>query len=137
METNRNVKKKTVVKTGGTKKTIFKDDLSNISTGSSFQDYSGGSLVEGHKENNIIIVNDASIHLSPFLPFIHRDFHFALNDIPPNRIDDLQYIHFHIFAVWFLSKLDIPIPHNLPLLFLHFKNFPFFSSLFHIRNNIS
>ena len=70
-------------------------------------------------------------------PHISKDFQYALLDIPNHAIHDLGYIHFHLFTVWFFSKFNIPIPNDLHAIYIsHFSLFPFFSALFHIRNNI-
>jgi hypothetical protein len=71
-------------------------------------------------------------------PHISKDFHYALLDIPNHAIHDFGYIHFHLFTVWFFSKFNIPIPNDLHAIYIsHFSLFPFFSSLFHIQNNLS
>ena len=73
----------------------------------------------------------------PIAPHISKDFHYALLDIPNHAIHDLGYIHFHLFTVWFFSKFNIPIPNDLHAIYIsHFSLFPFFSALFHIRNNL-
>ena len=72
----------------------------------------------------------------PIAPHISKDFHYALLHIPNHAIHDLGYIHFHLFTVWFFSKFNIPIPNDLHAIYIsHFSLFPFFSALFHIRNN--
>ena len=70
-------------------------------------------------------------------PHISKDFQYALLDIPNHAIHDFGYIHFHLFTVWFFSKFNIPIPNDLHAIYIsHFSLFPFFSALFHIRNNL-
>jgi hypothetical protein len=70
--------------------------------------------------------------------FISKEYHSLLDDIPIHRVNDIGYIHFHIFSVWFLSNMNIPVPFDIDLIYdLHFKHFPFYSSLFHIHNNLS
>ena len=72
----------------------------------------------------------------PIAPHISKDFHYALLDIPNHAIHDIGYIHFHLFTVWFFSKFNIPIPNDLHAIYIsHFSLFPFFSTLFHIRNH--
>jgi hypothetical protein len=72
-----------------------------------------------------------------FEPFISHHYHHHLHNIPPHLANDLEYMHFHIFSIWFLSKININVPHDLEAQFKNVHNFPFFSTLFHIRNNIA
>ena len=61
-----------------------------------------------------------------------------MDGIPVDRMNDVGYIHYHIFSVWFLSKMNIPVPNDMDIIYeSHFKQFPFYSSVFHIRNNLA
>ena len=72
---------------------------------------------------------DSFIH--KFFPFIPTNFHHLLS-IPDSLLFHSQYIHFHIFAIWFFSHSHIShIPH-LPSFFPYFKHFSFFPFLSHI-----
>jgi hypothetical protein len=72
-----------------------------------------------------------------FEPFITLHYRHHLHNIPTHLANDIEYMHFHIFSIWFLSKININVPHDLEAQFKNFNNFPFFSTLFHIRNNIA
>jgi hypothetical protein len=74
--------------------------------------------------------------LDNYRSYISQEYHTMLDDIPIDRINDTHFIHYHIFSIWFLSKLDINIPINIQDKFQNVQHFPFFSSLFHVRNNI-
>jgi len=95
----------------------------------------GEEYVMGSREGSGERVRGIS-KVQGFYPFIHPDLHVVLDDIPVNRIDDFEYINFHIYTIWFCSKLQVPIPKDMNNRFEAFNNFPFFASLFHIRNNL-
>jgi hypothetical protein len=135
MESNRKVTK-TVVKSGGRKKKsvtkIQKEEVSAPIAGP----------IERGIEDVVENGNTAPEMLGASLTttwkhFISKDSHFALHNIPIHKMNDPHYIHFHIFSVWFLSNMNIPIPNDLELHFSQFLDFPFYSSLFHINNNLS
>ena len=70
--------------------------------------------------------------IQQFLPFIPTHYH-SLLFIPDSLLFHSQYIHFHIFAIWFfsLSKLSF---HQFDLfsIFSSFHHIPFYSFLTHI-----
>jgi hypothetical protein len=89
-----------------------------------------------NKSYTTLSTNYVSI-IEYYRPFISTDFHLSLENIPIDRINDIGYIHFHIFTVWFLSNMNIHIPKDIHKCYdNNFKNFPFFSSLFHIRGGV-
>ena len=65
-----------------------------------------------------------------YIHFIPETHHYLLFSI---LSDDVQFIHFHIFAVWFMSNCNI---HHLDFisLFQRFKHIPFHSFIIHIIN---
>jgi hypothetical protein len=128
---------KSVVKTGGRKKNISKcvnEVIDNLCGEPSVEDSAHGSvkgsLIESGRRLGISKVEG-------FYPFIHPDFHAVLDDIPLNRIDDLEYVHYHIFTIWFCSKMGVSIPKDMNLRFEVFNHFPFFATLFHLQNNLA
>ena len=94
--------------------------------------------IEGVVENRNTAAEMLGASLtSTWKHFISKEYHLALDNIPINKMNDPHYIHFHIFSVWFLSNMNIPIPNDLEQQFnLQFLHFPFYSSLFHIKLNI-
>jgi len=138
MESNRKVTK-TVVKSGGRKKKsvtkIQKEEVSAPIAGPIDRGSDVGR--DGVVENG----NTGPEMLGASLPctwkhFISKDSHFALHNIPIHKMNDPHYIHFHIFSVWFLSNMNIPIPNDLEEFHSQFLHYPFYSSLFHINNNV-
>lgn len=101
----------------------------------------GVSILEGEVDMNGYDMNDirnkrleVDLFIHKFFPFIPTNFHHLLS-IPDSLLFHSQYIHFHIFAIWFFSHSHIShIPH-LPSLFLYFKHFSFFPFLFHILSS--
>jgi len=94
--------------------------------------------IEGVVENGNTAAEMLGASLtSTWKHFISKESHLALDNIPIHKMNDPHYIHFHIFSVWFLSNMNIPIPNDLEQQFnLQFLHFPFYSSLFHIKLNI-
>jgi len=73
-------------------------------------------------------------YIKKFLPFISVECHKLLY-IRDSLLNNKQYIHFHIFAIWFLSHYNVSIQQfDLYEIFLGFKNIPFYSFLHHIMN---
>jgi len=147
MESNRKLTK-TVVKSGGRKKKsvtkIQKEEVSAPIAGPIERGTDGGTDrgTDGGTDGVVENGNTAPEMLGASLPstwkhFISKDSHFALHNIPIHKMNHPHYIHFHIFSVWFLSNMNIPIPNDLELHFSQFLHFPFYSSLFHIHNNLS
>ena len=101
----------------------------------------GVSILEGEVDMNGYDMNDirnkrleVDLFIHKFFPFIPTNFHHLLS-IHDSLLFHSQYIHFHIFAIWFFSHSHIShIPH-LPSLFLYFKHFSFFPFLFHILSS--
>ena len=91
-------------------------------------------------ENEILDhVIDPNIYniLSPYLPFIHSDFHTLLLNFPTQYLHDPQFIHFHIFTIWFFSQFHISPPNNFHHFYKnHFSLFPFVTSTFHIKHTL-
>jgi len=150
MESNRKVTK-TVVKSGGRKKkSITKVPKEEVSAPIAVPIDGGiereiereidggidGGMEVGENGNTPPEMLGASL-TSTWKHFISKDSHFALHNIPIHKMNDPHYIHFHIFSVWFLSNMNIPIPNDLELHFSQFLHFPFYSSLFHIHFNLS
>jgi hypothetical protein len=67
---------------------------------------------------------DKYIH---FIPLTHQSLLFSVIS------DDVHFIHFHIFAVWFLSSFNI-FHYDFHNLYQKYKHIPFHSFLFHISN---
>ena len=67
---------------------------------------------------------DKYIH---FIPITHQPLLFSVIS------DDIQFIHFHIFAVWFLSSFNI-FYFDFHNIYHKYKHIPFHSFLFHIFN---
>ena len=126
-------------------KKIVKSSKKSVSKGidESFEELSVCGAIESEfavqsSEPGVRAVGVAIATLtSGFEPFISDNYRDNLHDVPSHLVNDIEYIHFHIFSVWFLSKMNINIPVDLEEKFKNVQNFPFFSTLFHIRNNIS
>jgi hypothetical protein len=87
-------------------------------------------------ENHVIDPNIYNI-LSPYLPFIHSDFHTLFLNFPTQYLHDPQFIHFHIFTIWFFSQFHISPPYNFHHFYKnHFSLFPFVTSTFHIKHTL-
>jgi hypothetical protein len=104
--------------------------------------------------NDIIYHNDNhNKHI-----FIHDNLHFNIHDFTSPLFDSfphsfqtlphtiflsrpisIQFIHFVLFTIWFLYKLNFPYSFvstiDFHLLFHSFKHIPFHSLLFHIRSH--
>ena len=87
------------------------------------------------KKNIISISTSIStrIHaiIEKYKPFIPTNYHFCFDDFPS---DDISFIHYLIFAVWFCSQMGISV-NKMDFYTLHnsFKHLPFHSFLLHIR----
>jgi len=82
-------------------------------------------------DNKSFVLNGIQKQLvDKYIHFIPQTHHYLLFSI---LSDDIQFIHFHIFAVWFMSNCNI---HHLDFisLFKRFKHIPFHSFILHIHN---
>jgi len=68
--------------------------------------------------------------ISRYKSFIPEHLHPLLFHIPEHLLFNSNFIHFHIFAFWFLSRFHFHFSSDLFSFFIHFQHFHFFPLLF-------
>ena len=74
-------------------------------------------------------------YISRYVPFIRKEINKKIK-IRDELLNNNKYIQFHIFAIWFLSHMEISVENiDFYEIYMKFNNFPFYCVMNHILND--
>ena len=86
-------------------------------------------------KNSILPSSRILAIIDQYKPFIPVQYHYCFETL---KSDEIPFIHYLIFAVWFCSQLGISINKiDFYSLYNSFKHLPFHSFLFHIQCRVN
>ena len=90
---------------------------------------------EDEEEKKVRKRKEVEEYISRYVPFIRKEINKKIK-IRDELLNNNKYIQFHIFAIWFLSHMEISVENiDFYEIYMKFNNFPFYCVMNHILND--